>query len=116
MLGRRAGSDVGKYEYYAESPKQGSPRLNFITKTIHFAHQGILLTYLWTPAPDTVIGIPIYVIHHNPTYWPEPEQFRPERFLKASLTIYVHRTSKIQKNKYNFVCFPDQNIRDGMVW
>ena len=63
------------------------------------AHQGILLTYLWNPAPDTVIGIPIYVIHHNPTYWPEPEQFRPERFLKASLTIYVHRTSKIKKKQ-----------------
>ena len=40
MPGRRAGSGVGKYN--AESPKQDSKRFNSITKTIHFAHLGIL--------------------------------------------------------------------------
>ena len=30
------------------------------------------------------INIPVYVIHHNPEYWPEPELFRPERFLKEN--------------------------------
>ena len=44
MLGRRAGSGVGYSTYIVESPKQGSKRLNFITKTIHFAH--LLLYYL----------------------------------------------------------------------
>ena len=43
MTGRRAGSGVGKYN--AESSKQGSKRFNSITKTIHFAHLGILLIY-----------------------------------------------------------------------
>ena len=43
MLSRRAGPGVGKYN--AESPKQGSKRFNSITKTIHFAHLGIIFIY-----------------------------------------------------------------------
>ena len=34
---------VGKYN--AKSPKQGSKWFNSITKTIHFAHLGILIIY-----------------------------------------------------------------------
>uniref|UniRef100_A0A1I8PKU0 Cytochrome P450 n=1 Tax=Stomoxys calcitrans TaxID=35570 RepID=A0A1I8PKU0_STOCA len=30
--------------------------------------------------PRTTIIIPIYSIHHNPDYYPQPEEFRPERF------------------------------------
>ena len=32
----------------------------------------------------TVIRFPFYVIHHNPEFWPEPEVFKPERFLKEN--------------------------------
>ena len=46
MLGRGAGSGVGKY--IAESPKQGSKRFNSITKTIQFAHLAILFIYEYT--------------------------------------------------------------------
>jgi len=28
------------------------------------------------------LSIPVYVIHHDPSIWPEPETFQPERFLK----------------------------------
>jgi hypothetical protein len=31
------------------------------------------------PAGVTIM-IPIYHIHHNPEYWPDPEAFKPERF------------------------------------
>merc|ERR1719373_1144136 len=32
----------------------------------------------------TYIRFPYYVIHHNPDFWPEPELFKPERFLKEN--------------------------------
>lgn len=28
----------------------------------------------------TVVMVPTFVLHLDPTYWPEPEEFRPERY------------------------------------
>jgi len=32
----------------------------------------------------TVVMIPPYSLHRNPEYWPNPEEFRPERYKKCN--------------------------------
>ncbi|NXA04240.1 CP3A9 protein, partial [Sapayoa aenigma] len=32
----------------------------------------------------TIVTIPPYVLHRNPEYWPNPDEFRPERFSKEN--------------------------------
>ncbi|KAM8953714.1 cytochrome P450 3A9-like [Pelodytes ibericus] len=44
----------------------------------------------------TVTMIPAYALHMNPEVWPEPEEFRPERFTKEN---------RANKNPYNFLPF-----------
>ncbi|CAO2630599.1 Cytochrome P450 3A31 [Lemmus lemmus] len=41
----------------------------------------------------SIVMIPIFSLHRDPQYWPEPEEFRPERFSKenkGSIDPYVY--------------------------
>ncbi|KAL1278452.1 hypothetical protein QQF64_025125 [Cirrhinus molitorella] len=45
---------------------------------------------------DTLVGIPTYVLNHDPQLWESPEEFRPERFSPES---------KSEINQYAFMPF-----------
>ncbi len=49
-----------------------------VTVSPRHTWKGVELKGVVVP-PGTTILCPIYHIHHNPKYWPEPEQFIPER-------------------------------------
>ncbi|XP_076416420.1 cytochrome P450 3A2-like isoform X5 [Peromyscus maniculatus bairdii] len=41
----------------------------------------------------SLVMVPIYALHHDPEYWPEPEEFHPERFSKenkGNINPYVY--------------------------
>lgn len=35
-------------------------------------------------SPSTVVGVPMYAMHHNPSYFPDPFSFAPERWLDST--------------------------------
>ncbi|CAH7275266.1 cytochrome P450 3A31 [Phodopus roborovskii] len=41
----------------------------------------------------SIVMVPVFALHYDPQYWPEPEEFRPERFSKenkGSIDPYVY--------------------------
>lgn len=40
----------------------------------------------------TLVVIPVYAIHHNPDYYPDPERFNPDRFLPENKHLLVPYT------------------------
>ncbi|XP_060696804.1 cytochrome P450 3A21-like [Hemiscyllium ocellatum] len=49
-----------------------------------------------TVPKGTIVMVPAYVLHHDPKYWPEPEEFRPERFSEEN---------KESRDPYTFLPF-----------
>lgn len=49
------------------------------TKTFTIEPQGES-EKLFNLEPGSDVWIPIYALHHDSKYWPEPEKFKPERF------------------------------------
>ena len=43
----------------------------------------------WTYRPPTQLLGCIYLVHHDPELYPEPHEFRPERFLESSPSTYT---------------------------
>ncbi|XP_038676365.1 cytochrome P450 3A21-like [Scyliorhinus canicula] len=54
-----------------------APRIDRVCK------KDVQLNGLTVPK-GTVVMVPAYVLHRDPAYWPEPEEFRPERFDKEN--------------------------------
>ncbi|XP_036027836.1 cytochrome P450 3A11-like [Onychomys torridus] len=68
-------------------------RLYTVTNRISRAcKQDVEINGVFIPKGSLVM-VPIYVLHHDPEYWPEPEEFHPERFSKenkGSINPYVY--------------------------
>lgn len=70
-----------------------------VERTIRFCKKDVEINGVFIPK-GTVVAIPIYSLHQNPKYWPEPEKFYPERYGasekgNAPLTRLIHTYSEV---------------------
>ena len=46
--------------------------------------------------PGVMVVVPVYALHHDPRYYPDPHRFDPERFTKEE---------KAKRNPYTYLPF-----------
>lgn len=90
---------VGKTQMVSNSDLPNLPYLNAIVKeTLRFHPPGPLLSWARLAIHDTHVGehfipagttamVNMWAITHSEQFWPEPEKFRPERFLEEDVAI-----------------------------
>ena len=64
------------------------------------------------------IRIPVYAMHHDPQYFPDPEQFRPERFMpenKSQLTAYTFLPFGVGPRNCVGMRFALMNVKTAVV-
>ncbi len=72
-------------------------------------------TYQWrgfTVPKGAVLMAPQWVIHRDERFWPEPDQFRPERFLPDA----PERTGRHRFAYFPFAAGSRQCIGEGLAW
>lgn len=58
---------------------------SFVVKVNRITSQEYWIQKLGLILPaGQVVEIPIYALHHNPKYWPNPNKFDPDRFMPAN--------------------------------
>ncbi|KAJ2942966.1 hypothetical protein O0L34_g15156 [Tuta absoluta] len=83
-------SEMPYLEACIEESMRLYPALGIITREVMETYElpsGLILE------PGTSIHLPVYQLHHNPEYFPNPEKYRPERFLpenKAHIIPYTY--------------------------
>ena len=64
----------------------------FYTVPLALPHYTAAATTLgeYTLPKDTTVMVNIYAIHHDPTHWKQPEEYKPERWLDEEGKLIKH--------------------------
>ncbi|KAL1642590.1 hypothetical protein SLS58_005359 [Diplodia intermedia] len=80
-------------------------RLRPITSfgTPHYTTAGVTYGGYWIP-PNTVVAINQYALHHDPARFPDPDAFRPERYLAfpERAGVYAARADAEGRDHWSF--------------
>lgn len=76
--------DLPKFEYLTQCIKEGmriNPPVPAVARALSKEMTIDGITYL----PGTMVALNMYLLHHNPTVWKNPEIYDPERFSKENI-------------------------------
>ncbi|NEQ74590.1 MAG: cytochrome P450 [Okeania sp. SIO2C9] len=76
--------DINKLDYFSMVLKESMRKYSPAPYAAREIQQDMELGGYVIPAKTTIL-YPIYSVHKNPKYWPNPEKFDPERFSESNL-------------------------------